>query len=63
MTDLSEKLREAFKRKRYVAGDDYDPDFDLFDAAADEIERLTRYNKFWKSMAKLAKIDAYRKTL
>lgn len=35
-----EKLREAFKRKRYGGGNDYDPDFDLFDVAADELERL-----------------------
>lgn len=41
MTDLPEKLREAFKRKRYGAGE-YDPDFDLFDAAADGIEGLRR---------------------
>ena len=33
-------LREAFKRKRYGGGNDYDPDFDMFDAAADEIDRL-----------------------
>jgi hypothetical protein len=35
-----EKLREVFKRKRYGGTGDYDPDFDLFDVAADEIERL-----------------------
>lgn len=33
-------LREAFQRKRYGADADYDPDFDLFDAAADAIESL-----------------------
>lgn len=41
MSDLVQKLRDAFQRKRY--GDtpgEYDPDFDLFDVAADEIERL-----------------------
>jgi hypothetical protein len=42
MTDLVERLREAFQRKRYGAGGDYDPDFDLFDVAADELERLTK---------------------
>jgi len=34
---LREKLREAFQRKRYGAGDSYDPDFDLFDVAADAL--------------------------
>jgi hypothetical protein len=38
MSDLLDKLREAFQRKRYGASADYDPDFDLFDAAADAIE-------------------------
>ncbi len=41
MSDIVERLRDAFKRKRYGAGE-YDPDFDLFDAAADEIERLEK---------------------
>jgi hypothetical protein len=35
---LVTSLREAFQRKRYGASADYDPDFDLFDAAADAIE-------------------------
>lgn len=34
-----EKLREAFKRHRYGGGE-YEPDYDLLDVAADEIERL-----------------------
>lgn len=34
------KLRDAFERKRYGGAGEYDPDFDLFDAAATEIERL-----------------------
>lgn len=33
-------LREAFRRKRYGLGE-YDPDFDLFDVAADRIEALS----------------------
>jgi hypothetical protein len=41
MSDLVAKLRDAFQRKRYGnTPGDYDPDFDLFDVAADEIERL-----------------------
>ncbi len=40
MTDLSGKLREAFQRKRYGSDGEYDPDFDLFDAAAEAIDRL-----------------------
>lgn len=40
MTD-PQTLRDAFKRKRYGAGE-YEPDFDLFDAAADEIEGLRK---------------------
>ena len=39
VSELPAKLREAFERKRYGIGE-YDPDFDLLDAAADEIERL-----------------------
>ena len=39
MNSLVENLRDAFKRKRYGSGE-YDPDFDLFDAAADKIELL-----------------------
>lgn len=40
MSDLVEKLRETFKTRRYGSAGEYHPDFDLFDAAADEIERL-----------------------
>lgn len=40
--DLANKLRDAFKRKRYGSEGEYDPDFDLFDAAADEIDRLNK---------------------
>lgn len=40
MSNIAERLREVFRRRRYGHGDDYDPDFDLFDVAADEIERL-----------------------
>jgi hypothetical protein len=40
MTHLVERLREVFKERRYGAVAEYHPDFDLFDAAADEIERL-----------------------
>jgi hypothetical protein len=40
MTHLVERLREVFKERRYGAGAEYHPDFDLFDVAADEIERL-----------------------
>lgn len=40
MDDLVAKLREAFQRKRYGAGE-YDPDFDLFDAAADALEQAS----------------------
>jgi len=45
MSELSKKFREAFKRRRYGAGDayDYDPDFDLFDVGADEIDRLNAW--------------------
>lgn len=41
-TYLVERLREAFKERRYGAGGEYHPDFDLFEAAADEIEKLRR---------------------
>jgi hypothetical protein len=34
---LEEELREAFKRRRYGGEAEYDPDFDLLDAAADMI--------------------------
>lgn len=40
MTDLVDTLRETFNRRRYGADGEYHPDFDLFDVAADEIERL-----------------------
>ncbi len=40
MTYVVERLREVFQRRRYGKGAEYDPDFDLFDVAADEIERL-----------------------
>lgn len=40
--DLPTRLREAFQRKRYGGDGDYDPDFDLFEAAADEIGRYDR---------------------
>lgn len=36
---LVESLRIAFRKYRYGAGE-YNPDFDLFDAAADKIEEL-----------------------
>ena len=45
-----EKLRDAFKRKRYGNGE-YDPDFDLFDVAADEIERLREVRDGLANMA------------
>lgn len=35
---LVTSLREAFQRNRYGGDADYNPDFDLFDAAADAIE-------------------------
>lgn len=38
--DLPAKLRDAFHRARHVGNGDYNPDGDLFDVAADEIERL-----------------------
>lgn len=37
--ELSCKLREAFQRKRYGPGD-YDPDFDLFEVAADALDKM-----------------------
>ena len=37
---LIDRLREVFHARRYGDGAEYHPDFDLFDAAADEIERL-----------------------
>jgi hypothetical protein len=54
MTDIIEPLRAAFQRKRYGGGDDYDPDYDLFDVAADEIERLRALlgKLHWKSIDK-----------
>jgi hypothetical protein len=39
-TDIVEKLRETFQRRRYGGDSEYHPDFDLFDVAADEIEKL-----------------------
>lgn len=36
---ICNQLRAAFQRKRYGSGE-YDPDFDLFDVAADRIEGL-----------------------
>lgn len=37
-----DKLRDTFQRRRYGGTPgDYDPDIDLLDVAADEIERLT----------------------
>ena len=49
MSDIVEQLRAAFQRKRYGGGDDYDPDFDLFDVAADEIERLAAIKKDYEA--------------
>lgn len=46
---LAERLREAFKRKRYGAGS-YDPDFDLFDVAADTLDSLESYLLAVKAM-------------
>lgn len=41
MADIVEKLRETFHRRRYGPGlEPYEPDYDLLDVAADEIERL-----------------------
>ncbi len=40
MTDIVEKLREVFQNRRCGEGSEYHPDFDLFDVAADEIEKL-----------------------
>lgn len=40
MIDLIERLRDAFQRARYGGGGDYNPDGDLYDAAADRIEAL-----------------------
>ena len=40
MSDLIERLRDAFQRARYGGGGDYNPDGDLYDAAADRIEAL-----------------------
>ncbi len=40
MSDIAERLRETFQKRRYGTEGGYDPDFDLLDVAADEIERL-----------------------
>lgn len=40
MSDLVERLREVFHQRRYGPNAEYDPDFDLFDVAADKIELL-----------------------
>lgn len=50
LDDLVRNLRAAFQRKRYGdAPPEYDPDFDLFDVAADEIERLEERVRYLES--------------
>ena len=57
MTDLVETLRETFKRRRYEGDAEYHPDFDLFDVAADEIEKLRRKIEAISQVAGKASID------
>ena len=40
MSDIVEKLRDAFNRSRYFGDEAYYPDGDLFDVAADHIAAL-----------------------
>lgn len=40
MMDIVDRLREVFQQRRHGRDGEYEPDFDLFDVAADEIERL-----------------------
>lgn len=56
MSDIVERLREVFQQRRYGEGAEYHPDFDLFDAAADEIERLREFSNdgFWAKTAREA---------
>lgn len=48
---LVNRLREVFQERRYGGDAEYHPDFDLFDAAADEIDRLRATEvvaKYWQ---------------
>lgn len=50
LKELAERLRETFTRRRYggLATDTYDPDLDLFDVAADAIDRLLATKAGWR---------------
>lgn len=57
MNDIVETLRETFERRRYGADAEYHPDFDLFDVAADEIQRLRAKIEAISQVAGKASID------
>lgn len=58
MTDIVESLRDTFKLRRYGAGSEYHPDFDLFDVAADEIERLRATIEQLRSVAGAVSLES-----
>lgn len=48
MDDLEQRLREAFNRARYEGEGDYNPDGDLFEAAADRLRQYRARDTGWQ---------------